>query len=49
MNFKQLFSPRKREGHVIYTPKERFEISKYAVENGTSIAVSRDTNQDSRR
>ena len=37
---KQLFSPRKREGHVVYTPKE-CEIGKYAVENGTPKAVSR--------
>ena len=41
MKLKQLFSPRKREGHVVYTPKESFEIDKYAVENEISKAVSR--------
>ena len=34
-------SMKKRETYVVYTPRERFEICKYAVENGTSKAVSR--------
>ena len=38
MKFKQLFNPRKREVHTL---KERFEIGKYAVENGTLKAGSR--------
>ena len=33
-------SKKKRGVCVVYTPKERFEIGKYAVENGTSKAVS---------
>ena len=41
IKLKQLFSPRKRGLYAVYTPKERFEIGKYAVENGTSKAVSR--------
>ena len=32
---------KKRGTYVVYTPKERFEIGKYAVENGTSKAVFR--------
>ena len=34
-------SKKKRGTYAVYTPKERFEIGKYAVENGTSKAVSR--------
>ena len=34
-------SKKKRGTYVVYTPKERFEIVKYAVENETSKAVSR--------
>ena len=34
-------SKKKRGTYVVYTPKERFEIVKYAVENGTSKVVSR--------
>ena len=34
-------SKKQRETYVVYTPKERFESGKYAVENGTSKAVSR--------
>ena len=32
---------KKRGAYVVYTPKERFEIGKYAVENGTSKAAFR--------
>ena len=34
-------SKKKRGIYVVYTPKKRFEIGKYAVENGTLKAVSR--------
>ena len=34
-------SKKKRGTYVVYTPNERFEIVKYAVENGTSKVVSR--------
>ena len=34
-------SKKMRGTHVVYTPKECFEIVKYAVENETSKAVSR--------
>ena len=34
-------SKKKRGAYVVYKPKERFEIGKYAVENGTSKAVPR--------
>ena len=34
-------SKKKRRIYVVYTPKERFEIGKFAIENGTSKAVSR--------
>ena len=34
-------SKKKRETYVVYTPKERSEIGKYAVENGTSKAACR--------
>ena len=32
---------KKRGAYVVYTPKERFGIGKYVVENGTTKAVSR--------
>ena len=34
-------SKKKRRTYVVYTPKERFEIGQYAIENGTSKVVSR--------
>ena len=34
-------SKKKRGPYVVYTPKESFEIGKYAAENGTSKAVAR--------
>ena len=34
-------SQKKKEAYVVYTPKGRFEIGKYAVENGASKAASR--------
>ena len=34
-------SKKKRGIYVVYTPKKRFEIGKYAEENGTLKAVSR--------
>ena len=34
-------SKKKRGTYVVYTPKERFKIGKYAVENGISKAISR--------
>ena len=32
---------KKRGTYAVYTPKERFEIDKHAVENGTLKAISR--------
>ena len=36
---KEIESKKKRGAYFVYSPEERFNIAKYAVENGTSRAV----------